>query len=144
MGNLISCRLSLLILIDWQYAAIYLDHPNKPHTRQISLLRRHLLSSSNRTWQSMIFEDIEQTIDDGHNVVSLGICFEDGTLHFIWDMHDSQINYRKSKPGLAFTPDTFGWSPHDFEDIQHVLPDLDAELSGEVSKQALFILMSSL
>lgn len=38
---------------------------------------------------------------NSHNVVVLGICPADGTIHLFYDMHAGRLRYRVSVPGLA-------------------------------------------
>lgn len=40
---------------------------------------------------------------DAHNVISLGICETDGTLHMSWDHHGHTLRYRVSVAGLCTT-----------------------------------------
>lgn len=69
----------------WQYAVFYsaiggdTDEPLYVH-----LARRNLPGGS---WQTIVFTDYEQTIDDGHNTIQVGICPGDGTIHISYDHH---------------------------------------------------------
>ena len=40
---------------------------------------------------------------DAHNVITLGICPADGTLHLAWDHHGHTLRYRRSVAGLCTT-----------------------------------------
>ncbi len=40
---------------------------------------------------------------DAHNVITLGICATDGTLHMAWDHHGHTLRYRRSVAGLCTT-----------------------------------------
>lgn len=88
----------------YQYAAWY-----TLKDRQVVLGRRPIGSS---TWEKAV---LASALDNGgprkgdpadrgawnaHNVISLGICPNDGTLHMAWDMHSANLRYRVSQPGL--------------------------------------------
>jgi hypothetical protein len=47
--------------------------------------------------------------NDAHNVVSMGICPNDGTIHLAFDHHGDELNYRVSDIGLANNPETMKW-----------------------------------
>lgn len=93
----------------WQYAAYYNDRS----PRRIVMARRNRLVSGSR-WETFVFEDYAQTEEDGHNVISLGMCPLDGTLHLAFDHHVSDLNYRRSVPGLLDHPATMPWNAAQF------------------------------
>lgn len=59
--------------------------------------------------------------DDAHNIISLGICRRDGTLHISFDHHNDSLKYRRSVPGLATDPKKFAWTADLFGPIQSKL-----------------------
>lgn len=76
----------------WQYAAFYSylssDAPKEP--LYIHLARRKLPKGP---WQTLVFEDYLQVVDDGHNTVQIGVCPGDGTIHLSYDHHcDMYVN----------------------------------------------------
>lgn len=76
----------------WQYAAFYSDAINEEQTGvcHVSLARRRVSSSdisSQGTWETVAFDDYNQTADDGHNTISIGVCRGDGTIHIAFDHH---------------------------------------------------------
>jgi hypothetical protein len=76
----------------WQYAAFYTDKnpAEKNGVCYMNLARRQVLpieSSSNETGETITFDDYEQTMDDGHNTISTGVCKGDGTIHLAFDHH---------------------------------------------------------
>lgn len=98
----------------FQYAAFYIE---KEHgsSRLVTLARRRIDDASLEAWQHLTFHDYEQTTDDGHNTISIGICSADGTIHIAFDHHSDPLKYRVSRPGLAkdarsesFITDSFG------------------------------------
>lgn len=83
----------------WQYTAYY----NSESPRRIVVARRRL-SGAAAAWETLVLRDYAQTVDDGHNVISLGLAPEDGTLHLAFDHHVSALHYRRSVPGLLDNP----------------------------------------
>ena len=62
---------------------------------------------------------------DAHDVVSLGLCVGDGSLHVAYDHHNHTLRYRATKPGVATSPDPARWSADLFGPETGVLvPDL--------------------
>ncbi|ORY58348.1 hypothetical protein BCR35DRAFT_295883 [Leucosporidium creatinivorum] len=104
----------------WQYVAYYQD--TVPGIRHVHLGRRKLPQGD---WQVFSFGDYEQTEDDGHNIISLGICEADGTLHLSWDAHDTPLRYRHSLRDLISDPDTAFWHPTSFSAPLNYLPGLE-------------------
>lgn len=71
----------------WQYAVFYsspLANTTPVTSLYVHLARREL---PHGTWQVLVFDDYEQTADDGHNTVQMGICPGDGTIHLSYDHH---------------------------------------------------------
>ena len=104
---------ALLSSNGYQYAAFYGSTPNATAntTRHVSVARRNLSSNSHPApqWEILTFTDYDQTLDDGHDVISIGICENDGTLHLSFDQHDNPLNYRISKKGVTSDPSTVRW-----------------------------------
>lgn len=71
-------------------------------------------------WEHVVLPH-ELTVDDSHNVISLGICPRDGTLHIAMDTHDNRVFYVRSVPGLPTTP----WSTTAFGPVQRTLDGID-------------------
>lgn len=76
----------------WQYAVFYTEE-NKDAENNVShvnLARRSAKPSGGKegaTWDKLTFKDYEQTADDGHNTISVGVCKGDGTIHLSFDHH---------------------------------------------------------
>ncbi|GME61466.1 hypothetical protein GTA08_BOTSDO00394 [Neofusicoccum parvum] len=83
---------ALLTVNGWQYAAFYAskaaaEDSNACHP---TIARRNLHGSSSGKvvpWEYLVFDDYEQTFDDGHNTISIGVCTGDGTIHVSYDHH---------------------------------------------------------
>lgn len=77
----------------WQYATFYSDwlDGKKQDCCYVSIARRRLVGlgteDESRAWETLTFLDYQQTHDDGHNTISIGICKEDGTIHVSFDHH---------------------------------------------------------
>jgi ABC-type phosphate transport system substrate-binding protein len=80
----------------WQYAALYTDEIKEKKTDgcYLNLARRQVLlseaSDTTGAWETFLFEDYKQTVDDGHNTISIGVCRGDGTIHVAFDHHCDQ------------------------------------------------------
>ncbi|PLB44795.1 hypothetical protein P170DRAFT_366130 [Aspergillus steynii IBT 23096] len=101
----------------WQYVAFYTSSPTA--ARRVTLARRALQTQS---WQYLTFNDYEQTTDDGHNTISIGICPGDATIHLSFDHHCDVLKYRISRLGLAADTDESSWVGDNFSPIQNHLP----------------------
>ncbi|GJJ14379.1 hypothetical protein Clacol_008643 [Clathrus columnatus] len=118
----------------YQYSVFYGSTPTATETtpRHVSIARRTLTSDEDEgPWEIITFSDYNQTDDDGHDIISFGICYLDGTIHMAFDQHDNNLNYRISKPGVATNPGNIVWSTELFEDIQvGIQKDLNDFLPG--------------
>ena len=85
----------------WQYVAFYNS------SRHVTLARRQI---SDENWQVMSLSDYTQRINDSHNIISMGIAPNDGTIHLAFDHHSVSLHYRRSITGLATHPENFSWS----------------------------------
>ncbi|TFK51516.1 hypothetical protein OE88DRAFT_1680346 [Heliocybe sulcata] len=95
---------ALVTFGSYQYAVHYVPDTANASVRHPSLSRRTLSDSGTGDWVTATFADYDQTDDDGHNIISLGISPGDGTLHLAYDQHDNPLVYRVSNPGLATQP----------------------------------------
>ncbi|PPK92946.1 putative BNR repeat neuraminidase [Kineococcus xinjiangensis] len=89
----------------WQYAAFW------DESGYVNVSRRKLPTGA---WQNVQLTDYRTTSTDSHNTISIGICPADGTLHLAYDMHSSQLRYRRSAAGLLNSPDTASWTRSSF------------------------------
>ena len=80
----------------------------------VNISRRKLPSGA---WQNVRLTDYVTTSTDSHNVISLGICAQDGSLHLAFDMHSSELRYRRSVAGTVSSPDTATWSAAAFGSV---------------------------
>jgi hypothetical protein len=99
---------------DWQYVAYY------DGDRHVCIARRHLPAGS---WQVIRLLDYHFKSNDGHNVISLGICAKDGTIHLAFDHHVNPLHYRVSKADVATHPDEVTWSASLFGPVRSHLEE---------------------
>ena len=77
----------------WQYVAFYTSNiqEGRKTVCHANLSRRQPVILENAAeasrWETLTFEDYEQTADDGHNTISIGVCKGDGTIHIAFDHH---------------------------------------------------------
>jgi len=103
---------SILLTFDgYQYTAWY----DTVGTSQfVWLARRTVTNTSVGAWETYLtdseFLNGDETSWDAHNVISIGICPVDGTLHLSWDHHNNTLKYRRSVAGLC-TTNKAAWGP---------------------------------
>ena len=94
----------LLTFDGYQYTAWY---DTVGTTQLIWLARRAVTNTGVGAWEKFQtdaqFLNGDETAWDAHDVVSLGICPADGTLHMAWDHHNNTLRYRRSVLGLCTT-----------------------------------------
>jgi BNR repeat-containing family member len=95
-----------------QYAAFWNAN------RHVVLARRTLPSDS---WETLEFTDYQNSADDAHNTISLGVCPGDGTLHLSFDHHGNDLRYRKSDEGFLDAPDASAWATSSFSSVGSAL-----------------------
>lgn len=99
--NGIAYQSQILMSFDgYQYTAWY-DHT----TLTVFLARRALGESAPGAWETINTGStfVNGASGDAHNVITLGICPVDGTLHMAWDLHGHTLRYRRSIAGLCTT-----------------------------------------
>ncbi|MGQ1783596.1 MULTISPECIES: BNR repeat-containing protein [unclassified Saccharicrinis] len=93
---------------NYQYFAYY------DKERHVCLSRRKL---DNGNWETIRFTDYFFESNDAHNVVSMGICPNDGTIHLAFDHHVHPLHYRVSKKGLTNKPESMEWNTSMFTPV---------------------------
>lgn len=74
--------------------------------RHVCLARRKLPTGD---WQIIRFDDYDFQSNDSHNIISMGICPKDGTIHLAFDHHVHPLHYRFSRKGVANDPEGVRW-----------------------------------
>ncbi|PGH51710.1 BNR repeat-containing protein [Streptomyces sp. Ru87] len=95
-----------------QYAAWYTED------RSAVIARRALGGTG---WQTLTL-DHRLTVDDSHNVISMGVSETDGRMHILLDSHSDGLYYVKSAAGLMNAPEEHAWSREAFGPVR---TDLD-------------------
>lgn len=97
----------------WQYAAYYNG------SRRVCVARRQLPSGA---WSSVALTDyLLSTTNDAHNVVCMGICPNDGTIHLSFDHHGGVLHYRVSQADVATNPGSVTWNASLFGPVRDYL-----------------------
>lgn len=97
----------------WQYVTYYNG------ARHVCVGRRQLPAG---TWQVAELTDyVLSTTTDAHNVISMGICPNDGTIHLSFDHHGGTLRYRVSDAGAATNPASVSWSASLFNPVRSYL-----------------------
>jgi len=101
----------LLSYNGYQYTVYYND------TRNVCIARRKLPLGA---WHEIVLP-YQNSVDDSHCVISLGICKNDGTIHLSYDHHNSPLHYCRSVTGLANNPETMKWNADQFGETTDML-----------------------
>lgn len=118
LNAVVEQRDQLITCKGWQYA-VYYKQKTGPSDRHVTICRRQLPSG---LWQSFDFADYDQTTNDDHNGIAMGICPGDGTIHLAFDMHAVPLHYRRSAPDLANNPGSYTWSVSQFGAVGANMP----------------------
>jgi hypothetical protein len=101
----------LLTFGGYQYTAWY---DTAGTAQSVWLARRPVTNTSAGAWEKFQtdsqFLNGDESTWDAHNVIALGICPADGTLHLSWDHHNNTLRYRRSVAGLC-TTNQAAWGP---------------------------------
>jgi len=107
---------AMMTINGYQYITWYDEN------RQVCLGRRLL---PNGEWDIIRFTDYifgkgdkHYRAHDSHNIISMGICPTDGTIHLAFDHHMHSLNYRVSEKGVATEPDKVEWSAKLFSPVR--------------------------
>ncbi|KAJ3939952.1 uncharacterized protein N0V96_009945 [Colletotrichum fioriniae] len=120
----------------WQYTCFYTHKDARSNALFVSLARRPIRDSLG-SWETLTFEDYEQTADDGHNTISIGVCAGDGTIHVSFDHHCDPLRYRMSIPGVATKPEAHEWKTSLFSPTHNQLPGYTR--TGQLGVEKLFL-----
>ncbi|CZR50792.1 uncharacterized protein PAC_00666 [Phialocephala subalpina] len=119
-----------------QYAAFYTEVNGSGEQERhclVNIARRNVIDEGKHRsaeWSTLTFEDYQQTTDDGHNTISIGVCEGDGTIHVAFDHHCDEI----SNQNLGHDPSRYPWDASVFSKTQNCLPGIPPnDLLKEVS-----------
>jgi hypothetical protein len=99
----------------YQYATWYTAD------RSVVVARRKLPSGA---WDKAVLPH-KLSVNDSHNVISLGISPTDGRLHVAMDTHNTPVFYVKSEAGLVSSPASRTWSAARFGAVQRTVDGVD-------------------
>ncbi|KAL0932774.1 uncharacterized protein CTRU02_211737 [Colletotrichum truncatum] len=120
----------------WQYVCFY-SHKDATSNILFVNIARRLIRDSLGDWQTLTFQDYEQTADDGHNTISIGVCQGDGTIHVAFDHHCDPLRFRMSLPGVATNPEAHKWEPSLFSPTHNQLPGYTR--TGQLATEKIFL-----
>ncbi len=86
--------------------------------RHVCLARRELPAGK---WEIIHFLDYDFQSNDAHNVISIGICPQDGTIHLAFDHHGHPLHYRVSDKGVVAHPERVKWDSSLFGPVRSEL-----------------------
>ena len=95
----------------YQYTVYY------NHTRNVCIARRKIPVGK---WEEVVLP-YQNKIDDAHNVITMGICANDGTIHLAYDHHNDSLHYSYSVLGNANFPDEMPWGTATFSETTSVM-----------------------
>lgn len=87
----------------WQYTVYY------NLERKVCIARRKLPAGQ---WNEVVLP-YKNNRDDAHNVITMGICKKDGSIHLACDHHNDPLHYCRSVIGLA-NNDSLAWTAGNF------------------------------
>ncbi|GIE93263.1 BNR repeat-containing protein [Paractinoplanes rishiriensis] len=80
---------------DQQYAAFW------DEDGYVNVSRRR---TPDGAWQNVRLTDYRTTSTDSHNTISIGVAARDGSIHLAFDMHSSELRYRRSADAVTWSP----------------------------------------
>ena len=95
----------------YQYTVYY------NQARNVCIARRKLPVGN---WQEVMLP-YQNTANDAHNVISMGICEKDGSIHLAYDHHNADLHYCYSVVGSANDPDNMPWETNTFHATTNVM-----------------------
>ena len=107
-------RDAILTHAGFQYATWYTGSRN-------AVVARRPLGGA---WERVVLPH-RLSVDDSHNVISLGISPLDGTMHVAMDTHDNRVFYVKSVAGLTAPPCAIPWDPSAFGPVRRTLDGVE-------------------
>ena len=86
--------------------------------RWVCVARRQLPAGE---WRILRLTDYKFESNDAHNIISMGICPGDGTIHLAFDHHGHPLHYRVSRKGISAKPEETAWEAAIFGPVQDEL-----------------------
>jgi hypothetical protein len=79
-------------------------------SRNVCIARRKMPVGD---WEEVMLA-YKNSADDAHNVITMGICEKDGSIHLAYDHHNDNLHYCFSRTGSANDPDNMPWKASTF------------------------------
>lgn len=105
----------------YQYSAFWAQSPADGKTGHVAVARRKLPDGKWRVID-LVHSQMRNGLNrkthlpwDAHNIVSIGLCTGDGSLHISYDLHNHTLRYRRTAPGVATHPESMHWSAKLFD-----------------------------
>ncbi len=102
---------AILTYKNYQYTVYYND------SRNVCIARRKLPSG---IWEEVVLP-YRNSQDDAHNVIAMGICRNDGSIHLAYDHHNDPLHYCYSIKGSANDPLNMPWSADSFSSTTDIM-----------------------
>lgn len=101
----------LLTYKGYQYTVYY------NRTRNVCIARRKMPLGK---WEEVVLP-YRNSVDDAHNVITMGICEKDGSIHLAYDHHNDPLHYCYSVVGSANDPEHMPWEASSFSATTDVM-----------------------
>ncbi len=95
----------------FQYTVYY----NK--TRNVCIARRKMPVG---VWQEVVLP-YKNSVDDAHNVITMGISPKDGRIHLAYDHHNDDLHYCYTIIGSANNPEDMPWQASSFSATTNIM-----------------------
>ena len=95
----------------YQYTVYY----NK--NRNVCISRRKMPVGE---WEEVVLP-YRNSVDDAHNVICMGICHKDGSIHLSYDHHNDELHYSYSIKGSANDPENMPWETASFHETTDIM-----------------------
>ncbi|NDW19148.1 hypothetical protein D0T53_09515 [Dysgonomonas sp. 216] len=102
---------ALITYKNYQYTVYYNS------TRNVCIARRKMPLGQ---WEEIVLP-YQNSENDAHNVISMGICANDGSIHLSYDHHNHPLHYCYSLEGSANDPENMPWQAGNFSQTTDVM-----------------------
>ncbi|MDL2242091.1 BNR repeat-containing protein, partial [Bacteroidales bacterium OttesenSCG-928-L03] len=86
-------------------------------SRNVCISRRKMPVGA---WEEVVLP-YKNSVDDAHNVIVMGICEKDGSIHLSFDHHNDNLHYCYSIAGSANDPENMPWKAGSFSATTNIM-----------------------
>jgi hypothetical protein len=86
-------------------------------SRNVCIARRKMPVGN---WEELMLP-YKNSVNDAHNVITMGICAKDGSIHLAYDHHNDDLHYCYSKVGSANDPENMPWQASSFSATTNIM-----------------------